>query len=111
MNIEEEYKVCFRDREIGRYRICEDGSGRYYSGGSTFIDKEDIPEILRKSRGSSSRIPFFRDLMAEENLVPGTRKTAYRKGEVSVIRVPKDIDSFRIYKRGTADDDKEDHSA
>ncbi len=111
MNIEEEYKVCFRDREIGRYRICEDGSGRYYGGGSTFIDKEDIPEILRKSRSSGSRIPFFRDLMAEENLVPGTRKTVYKKGDVSVTRIPKDTDSFRIYRRGTADDDKEDHSA
>ena len=33
MDIEEEYKVCFKDREVGRYWICEDGSGRYFSGG------------------------------------------------------------------------------
>ena len=49
--------------------------------------------------------------MTEENRVQGTRKTVYRRGDVSVTRVPEDADSFRVYKRGTADDDGEDHSA
>ncbi|MBR6203943.1 MAG: hypothetical protein IKQ60_02620 [Candidatus Methanomethylophilaceae archaeon] len=111
MSIEEEYKVCFKDREIGRYWIYEDGSARYYGSGSTYKGMEDVPEALRKDARSGSRIPFFRDLMAKENRVLGTRKTAYRRGDVSVTRVPKDVDSFRIYRRGTADDDKEDHSA
>ena len=49
--------------------------------------------------------------MTEENRFQGTRKTVYRRGDVSVTRVPEDVDSFRIYKCGTADDDEEDHSA
>ncbi len=111
MDVEEEYIVCFKDREIGRYCICEDGGGRYFGGGSTYIDMEGVPDTLRKDARSGSRIPYFRDLMAEENRVPGTRKTVYRRGDVSVTRIPKDADSFSIYKRGTADDDKEGHSA
>ena len=66
---------------------------------------------MRKDSRSGNRIPFFRDLMTEENRVQGTRKTVYTRGGVSVTRVPEDVDSFCIYKRGTADDDAEDHSA
>ena len=85
--------------------ICRCGSGVYRGSVSSHKGLEDLPESLRKDSRSGSRIPFFRDLMAEENRIQGTRKTVYRRGDMSVTRVPKDAGSFRIYKRGTADDD------
>lgn len=107
MDIEERYNVCFKGRAIGQYCIYEDGGSRYYGGGSTYKGMEDAPEALKKDAGSGSRLPFFRDLMSAENRVPGTRKTVYRRGDVSVTRMPKDVGSFRIYQPGTADDDGE----
>jgi len=38
--------------------------------------------------------------MADENRVRGTRKTAYEKGPVRIVRIPEDVAKFYVYRCG-----------
>jgi len=59
-------------------------------------------------------IRFFKGIMTDKNLVGGKR-TIYSKGEVKLVRHPKDIGRFMVYRcgaeKGSVEYSEVDHSA
>ncbi len=117
MDIVDEYTVYFRDKAVGIYWVYEDGSSEYSTGDYAFIgiDKDEVPPEIRKTKESKKSIPFFKKMMTDSNRVKGTRKTIFRQGDVSIARIPNDVDRFSIYRRnaekGDPDYSEKDHSA
>ncbi len=115
--IEDEYEVFFKEEEIGEYYIFDDGSTDYcaFENELESLENENIPPMLKESFESEKEKPYFKDLMKKSRRAHETRKTVYAKGDVSFIRVPKEIDRIYIYKRDADDGDpaydEDDHSA
>ena len=102
MWIDDEYKVCYKGKYIGTYDIDEDGTVNYSTSSYSFIglENEDIPNELKTSIEDADEIPFFKAFMTEENRVQGTKKTIYKKGFITVERIPQDTDEqFYVYRR------------
>ena len=115
MEMEAEYKVFYKTEMAGYYYVYEDGSSDYSASQSASDDMEGIPPELTESVESERPLPFFSSLMKEKNRVHGTRKTIYKEGNVRMVRIPEDVDTFYIYRRsaekGDPDYSDEDHSA
>ena len=102
MRIDDEYTVYYKNRCIGTYYIYENGTVSYSTSSYSFIglENEDIPNELKTRTDDADKIPFFQEVMTEENRVQGTKKTIYKKGFITVERIPQDTgEKFYIYRR------------
>ena len=116
MQITEEYRIWWGDRQIGSYYLFEDGSSEFRAFQSPEPPPEELAALgLTRDRRSKYRIPLFKALQEKGERVPGTRKALWRDGSLTMERVPKDAEKFYVYRRsakkGAADDSPKSHSA
>ncbi len=118
MQITEEYRVFYKDKEIGVCYVYEDGSVYF----SAFSEGEEFEEELRKLKLNRDRkfpnreaLSTLFGKMREENRLPGTRKKIWQDGALKIEWVPKDVERFVIYRRsaekGEPGYSEKDHSA
>ncbi|MBE6521336.1 MAG: hypothetical protein E7Z68_09640 [Thermoplasmata archaeon] len=114
MSDENDYRVCFKTKQIGACRIRADGRMEYRAFGRALESLKDqgVPPELAEAEKA---VPYLGDLMRDPDRVEGTRRTAYRRGDVSVVRIPEQVERFNIYRscaeKGDPDYSEESHSA
>ena len=102
MWIDNEYTVYYKNHCIGTYYIYENGTVSYSTSSYSFIglENEDIPNELKTRTDDADKIPFFQEVMTEENRVQGTKKTIYKKRFITIERIPQDTgEQFYVYRR------------
>ena len=106
----DEYIVKYDDREIGYYYLYSDKSSWY---GTAWGCPWDIGEELKalgldKEKSRKSPIKVFKDIIKDENRVPGRRRSIYKSGHLTLERRPQETgERFTVYKRSAEKGDPE----
>lgn len=94
----EQFSVYYDDRCIASY-YCEpeENSYEYYVGWPS-VYKNTVPAEYLKEKKLKKPYKLMESIMKEENRLPNTRKIVYVSGPVKIVRVPKNIDRFIVYR-------------
>ncbi|MBR2255315.1 MAG: hypothetical protein IJ856_05855 [Candidatus Methanomethylophilaceae archaeon] len=98
MLIQDDYEVYFKGDRVGSYYVYDDGTSSYYAYDNVRERFEGIPDELCKDRRTHGKIRFFKPVLKEENRVPGTRKHVFVSGDMKLVRIPKDVGRFYVYR-------------
>ena len=118
MKIKDHYNVYYKDHCIAGYFVYENGDANYSTSDFPFIglEKEDIPQVFKRSTEKKGAVPFIAEIMTEENRVKDMKRPVYQSGNMTVKRVPQETgEKFIVYKRSAKKGEEgysaKDHSA
>ncbi len=96
----DEYRVKYQDNQIGMYYVYDDGTWYYsFSDNVTDDGRKKIADLgLDRSREGKRVLKVFRELIKDENRVPGRRRIIYRKGDLLLEREPKQVERYYVYR-------------
>lgn len=98
----ESYTVSYDDKTVGYYSEDDDGTVSYNTAlGSPWDIEEQLRQHhLLKNRKRVKSIRVFKQLIREENRVPGRKRIIYKNGPVSAERRPRESgERFYVYRR------------
>ena len=94
----EHFLVYYNEDCIASYYMDEKEEEYEYYVGWPKTYQGKVPEEYLKNKKLKRPYKLMKDIMTEENRLQGTRKTVYVSGPVRIVRIPKDIDHFLIYR-------------
>ena len=102
MWLKDEYYVILGGDVVGWYYVYEEGAVSYTV--KSGLDSATLEKLkahgLSKNAERKKHLPFFAEMINDENRVPGTRKVIYEKDGFRLERIPQETDEkFWIYRQ------------
>ena len=101
-HIIDNYKVFYRDKEIGYYCTFSDGTVEYHTAwGCPWDIENELKELgLDKEIEGGKTVKALETLIKDSNRVPGRKRILYKDGDLLLERVPKETgERFSVYRR------------
>ena len=102
----EQYLVYYNNDCIASYTCYPEEHSYEYHVSWANAYKGKVPDEYLKSRQLKKPFRLMEDIMTEENRQKGTRKTVYVSGPVKIVRKPKNVDSFVVYRMNAGKGDR-----
>lgn len=101
MRPDDEYYLILGEKTVGWYYVYEEGAVSYTVKSS--LDPDALEKLkargLAKNAERKGYLPFFAEMINDENRVPGTRKVIYEKDGFRLERIPEETgEKFWIYR-------------
>ena len=102
MFVVDDYSVYYKDQCIASYYVFNTGDAEYYVSDYALkaLKDEPLPKALRRGWKGKAPMPFFAELLREENRVPGRKRPVYQSGPLTVNRIAQETgEKFMVYRR------------
>ena len=109
-HIIDDYKVFYKEKQIGYYRTFSDGTVEYRTvWGCPWDIENELKELgLDKEIEGKVSIKLFVNMIKDSNLVPGRKRPLYKNGALLLERVPKETgERFSVYRRSAEKGDSD----
>ena len=101
-HIIDDYKVFYKEKQIGYYRTFSDGSVEYHTDwGCPWDIESELKELgLDKEVEGKHPIKILVSMIKDPNRVLGRKRILYKDGDLLLERVPKETgERFSVYRR------------